>query len=247
MKTNTKLITIAFVLILIACSKTGEGQKNNRVTIHGSGNLVSKDIDLAYFDSLEAGLHFSLSIRHGEESRITITSDDNFIDFIQVDQDGSRLTFGLKPGNAYNFYDVTLHVEVSMPDLAGLTLSQSSYALLTETFSAENFEVELSGSSVLEGTLQAVGTTFDLSGNSRVNLTGSAQNMRIDSCGNSVADMERFIVEIASLELSCNSKTSVTISSKLDIDASQHSQLIYSGEPELVQKSIVENAYVGQK
>jgi hypothetical protein len=247
MKAITRLITIALVLLLVACSKTGQTSKNNNITIHGSGNIISEEIDMTDFNRLDAGLHFNLTICQGKESKITVTSDDNFIDFIQIDQKGSALTFRLKPDYAYNFDNVTLQVEVSMPDLAGLSLSESSYALLKEAQSTENFDAKLSGSSILEGDLQAVAASFDLSGSTYVNLVGSVEHMQIDSCGNSVADLQRFTAENAKLEVSCNSKTSVTVNGVLDIDASQYSQVFYYGEPETLKNAYFENAFIGQK
>ena len=247
MKTIVKLITITLTILLVACSRFNQGPENNDITIHGSGNLVSKEIDVNDIDQLEAGLHFSLAIRQGEETSVRLTSDDNFIDFIQIDQVESTLVFGLDPAYAYNFYNVTLQVEVTLPDLAGLTLNGSSQAVLLDARSLSEFGAELSGSSWLTGTLQANAASFELSGSTSVELGGSAVQLRLNACGNSIANLERFAVENAALEVSCNSQTSVAVNGRLDIDASQHAQIFYFGEPERVNSALFENAFVEQK
>lgn len=247
MKIITKLLFITIVLFATGCSSADPTSKNNEVTIHGSGDLVSKEINVADFDRLEAGLHFNLTIRPGEVHQVIMTSDDNFIDFIQVDQDGTALNLGLKPGYAYNLYDVTLQVEVFLPDLTGIVLNGSSRAQLADAESAVNFQAVLTGSSALEGTLHAEAVNFDLAGNSYMNLAGSADNLGLESCGNSYADLGKFVVGDAVIDASCNSVTTVAVSGDLDINASQHAQVFYLGQPESVNGATFENAFVGQR
>jgi len=234
MRRIPKLFILGLAILMAGCSNTKRIEKNNQLIIQGSGNIISRQLDFTGFDKVETGLVFGLTIRHGEGYNITLVADDNFIDYILVEQDGSTLRLDYKPGYAYDVRGVTMHVDVTMPDLAGLSLGQSSHTWLVDAQSTENFEAELTGSSALEGVLQATTASFHLSGSTYVNLAGSAEQLRLDSCGNSIADLERFAAKDAALEVSCNSKTAVTVTSRLDIDASQHAQVFYYGEPETV-------------
>ena len=225
-------LTILILGILLAgCSKAKQIDKSNHLSIQGSGNIVSKQFDFTGFDRVEIGLAFGLTVGHGDEFDVTLTADDNFIDYILVEQVGSTLQVTYKPGYAYDVKGVTMLVDVTMPDLAELTLGESSHTWLVDAISAEFFDAELTGSSALEGTLQASKANFDLSGGTYLKLAGSAENMTVESCGNSIADLADFAVGDAVLEVSCNSITSLRVNGQLDVYASQHAQVFNYGTP----------------
>jgi len=216
---------------LAGCSEAKQNDKGNHLSIQGSGNIVSKQLDFTGFDRVEIGLAFGLTVRHGDEFNVTLTADDNFIDYILVEQVGSTLNVTYKPGYAYDVKGVTMLVDVTMPDLAGLTLGESSHTWLVDTKSGECFEAKLTGSSALEGTLKAAAANFDLSGGTYLKLAGSAENMNVESCGNSIADLAGFAVVDAILEVSCNSITSLRVNGQLDVNASQYAQVFNYGTP----------------
>lgn len=242
----TVVLIVALTVLAAGCSKTKPAE-NNHLVIEGSGKLVSRQMDFSGFDKVEAGLNFGLTIRHGDDFKITLTSDDNFIDYILVELVGTTLRIDYKPGYAYNVRGVAKHIEVTMPDLAGLSLGESSHTWLVGARSAQTFKAELTGSSMLEGDLQAADASFILSGSTYVNLTGAAEQLKLESCGNSVANLENFTAGNAFLEVSCNSISSVRVDGNLDIDASQYAQVFFWGEPESVNNAIFESAFVEKK
>ena len=247
MRKITIILIVITALLLAGCGKTTQAPMSNEVVVHGSGTIISKEIDVTEFDRLEAGLHFNLTIRHGDKARLTILSDDNFIEYIDVKQVGTTLRLGLDPGYAYNIYDVTLQVEATLPDLVGLTLNQSSHAWLDKAVSTNEFTAELTGSGTLEGELQAANANFRLSGASAMDLSGSAETLRVDSCGNSIANLERFAAVDAIIQVSCNSITSVRVNGSLDVNASQFAQVFYSGEPLSLSSDAFQSALVDKK
>ena len=246
MKKITFVLIVALTVLAAGCSNTKPAE-NNHLAIEGSGNLVSRQLDYTGFDKVEAGLSFGLTIRHGDDFNITLTSDDNFIDYILVEKSGTTLRIDYKPGYAYNVRGVTMHIEVTLPDLAGLSLGESSHTRLVDVRSGQNFEAKLTGSSMLEGDLQAAEANFILSGSTYLSLTGTAEQLKLESCGNSVANLENFAAGNAFLEVSCNSITSVRVEGNLDIDASQYAQVFYWGEPESVNNAVFESAYLEKK
>ena len=245
---STKLILILVIALMVSgCTNITPAEESNHLSIQGSGKLVSREFDFSGFDRVDAGLSFGLTIRQAEDFSVTLTADDNFIDYILIKQDASTLHLGYQPGYAYNVRGVSMHVDVRMPDLAGLALSGSSATRLVNVHSLETFQAELTGSSALEGDLQSVDASFDLSGSSVVNLSGSAHQFTLESCGNSIANLEKFKVENAAINVSCNSITSINVDGQLDVDASQHAQVYYSGQPYVVNHEIFQNASVKKK
>jgi hypothetical protein len=242
MKTLTIGLLVIMALLAVGCSH--EQQATNDITVTGSGTLVSREITLNPFDTVEAGLHFDLRVRQGETYAVVVTSDDNFIDFIDVDQDETKISLGLRPEYAYNFYSTTLRAEVTMPEVAGLYLNGSSHAELDNLKDVENFTAELTGSSSLNGELETEKAALSVNGNAFVKLSGFGAQLWLDSCGNSQTDLSDFRAEEATVQASCASAVVVHATGSLDVEATQHARVSYSGEPKPVDIDVHEFASV---
>ncbi len=185
-------------------------------------------------------------IQQGDTFQVTLTSDDNFIDFIQVEQQGRALNLDLKPGYAYDLKGITMRLEVALPELAELRLNGSPQARLDGAVFA-NFAAELTGSSFLHGELASTETSLTVNGSSYVKLNGSADMVYVDVCGNSVADLEVFQARDASVQASCAGQAVVNVNDSLVADASQNARIYYVGRPSTPEVRIHEHAAVGPK
>ncbi len=116
------------LLIITACAQAKQPPRWEDVTVHGSGNLVSQVRPISGFDRIEASLYFDLTIRKGDTYEVVFIADDNWVNYLDAKLDGTTLRLGLKDGYAYNFYNTTMLVEITMPELVGLSLSQYSQA-----------------------------------------------------------------------------------------------------------------------
>lgn len=181
MKTINILILIILVVLVTSCSQIDRVPQNNNLSITGSGNIVSREVAMSAFDQVKTGLTFSLTIRQGEVLSVVLFSDDNFMQYLQVEQTGRNISLGFLPGYAYDIHGVTLRAEDTMQALVGPSSIGSSHATLLDFKSARNLEVELSGSSSLGGHLEAEKSSLDISGNTYLKLLGFTQHLRIDS------------------------------------------------------------------
>lgn len=247
MKTLTKILLIVLAILVAGCSGGIRAPQKDNVEVTGSGNLVSREVALSGFDRVEAGLNFDLTIRPGEDFSVVIYSDDNFIDYIQVGVQGKTLSFDFIPGYAYDLNGVTLRADVTIPDLAGLELYGSSHANLAGFRSSGNLEVELSGSSFLDGSLEAEKSSFALYGSTYLKLSGTAQDMLMDACGSNLVDLSDYRVGAATVLASCNSRVVVNVVNVLAGEASQNSQVYYVSPPASSTITSHEHAFVGQK
>jgi putative cell wall-binding protein len=124
-------ITLVVTLLLItSCAQVTRAPQNNNLSIVGSGNVVSQTRPLSGFDTLEAGLSFDLSIRQGEKFSVVFVADDNLVDYIAAEKIGTPINFDLKDDFTYDISNVTMRVEVTMPELSRLNLNGSSHAHL---------------------------------------------------------------------------------------------------------------------
>ncbi len=245
MKRLTILLFVSLALFLVAGCK--QAPKSNNVTIHGSGRLETREMAVSEFDTVETALHWNLAVQRGEAFSISVTSDDNFIDFIDLVQTGETIVFDLKPGYAYNIYGVTLKALITVPQSISLRLNGSSSANLDNLEGLTTFGAELTGATALTGRLVAEQASLDVQQNAYVALSGAADELWLETCGNSVTDLSQFLAGKAEVETSCASSAVVNVNGDLAIEASQNSRITYAGNPTLENLNIQEFASVNPR
>lgn len=197
----------------------------------GSGRLETRDLDLSGYSRIEAQSAFQLKVVAGDSFSTVVTADDNVIDNIEATIVGDTLHLALRSGVSYS--NLTLRGQITMPNLQGISLSDTSKALISGFQSAGSLEAEISGASTLDGDIQVGDAHLNGSGASRIQLTGTCTNLELHASGASQVDLTNLATTDADVVLSGASQATVNVSGVLDADLSGGSQLVYIGEPTL--------------
>ncbi len=197
------IVLVALVALLVGCA---------RVSLTGSGNIVTREEAFTGFDQLDISHGFKVDVRQAKDFSVVIRVDDNVEKYLKVNKKGSMLEIGLD----WNLATVrtTLEAEITMPELTGLALSGGC------DVSATGFE----SNKPLD---------LDVSGGCDVILTGSAGDVTIEASGGGEADLSGFFVVNATVEASGGSDVTVNVSGRLDADASGGAEIYYLGNPTL--------------
>jgi hypothetical protein len=227
-------LALALTLGLVACDvdidvdvDDGDGE-----TLQGSGNVVSEQMALADFTTVEAQNAFELQITQSDSFAVTVRADDNIMDLVDVSKVSDTLKLRLERG--VSLRNATLEADITMPNLEGLNLSGASSASVSGFRSSGSLDIDLSGASSLDGDLEAGDIDINASGASRVVLDGSATGLTIVGSGASSLDLADFTVDTAEVRLSGASDATVRAQERIDpVDVSGASRLRYLGDPSL--------------
>ncbi len=215
--------------------------------VDGSGKLATVESDITGFDSLEALGGISVNVSQSGSFKITITTDDNLLQYVDVSRKDSRLVMRLTRKVAPTSMEVT----VTMPELLGVKLSGASRVIADGFSSSEDFSAEVRDSSTLEmDGITAGEATFDIgeaslvageiaadavdlviSGASMAVLSGSATDVRIDAWGASVTALRNLEAQNANVLLRLASRAEVNAATTLDAVLTEASTLGYVGDP----------------
>jgi len=225
----TLVLALAGLIALFAGCGDDEGDAE---AIRGSGNVVTQDMALADFTSVEASNAFEVEITQSDTFAVTIRVDDNIADLLDVSKEGDTLKLRLEGG--VSLRNATLEASITMPDLKGLELSGASRASVSGFRSSGQLDIDLSGASSLDGDLEAGDVDINASGASRVVLEGSATEAIIEGSGASSLDLADFTVDTAEVTLSGVSDATVRAQERIEpVDVSGVSTLRYLGDPSL--------------
>ena len=197
----------------------------------GSPTRVTQEYDLDDFTAVETGGAFKVNITQGDEYSVAVTTNENVAPYLRVEQSGGTLSLGLE--NLWNFRNVTLEAEITVPALRGVSLSGASHGTISGFSSDENFSANLSGASSLRGDITAGDADLEGSGAARIELTGAGNDLRLHLSGASNAELGDFPVQGADVEASGASHALVNVAGRLHADASGASSIRYVGNPEL--------------
>jgi hypothetical protein len=134
----------------------------------GSGKLVTEDREVGSFDSIEVsnGIALRLTIDPAAEAAVAVTYDDNIIDRIQTEVDGSTLR--IKSTSSYNISGGgDRFVAVTVPDMQ--VLAASGGADVIGEGASDVLDLTASGGANVDMTLLTVGDmTLNASGGANV-------------------------------------------------------------------------------
>jgi len=195
----------------------------------GSGNLETEEYAFTNFTKVEISSAFEFEIQQSSSYNISVTADDNVMEYVQVSQVGQTLKIGL--GTVTWLGPVTLRASVTMPQLSGLTVSGASHGTVSDFSSTEDLDITVSGASRVTGDIIAGNVEFDISGASTIQLEGSANDMVASVSGVSSFNLDDFTVNNADVNFSGASSGTVNLNGRLDANLSGVSRLSYIGEP----------------
>jgi hypothetical protein len=188
-----------------ACALTDPGSV---VEIAGVGDIVAKEYDVSGYDELEVAGFFETEVRRGEEYRLVIEAERALVPYLEVHVHGDRLTIGLKANVRFNFVDATQLVEVTLPALTHIIITNHSSMRLDGFKSEEDLEIEVNDFSSLHGSVVASNLTVKVSNHSVLNLSGSASLVVGEVIDFSSADLTGFKTDEMDIETDTHSTLS---------------------------------------
>lgn len=226
----TLALALALPLLVLSCALTGCGIMSQSIT--GSGRTIPKAYPLTHFSRVTAGHAFVVDLVQGSEYSVTVTLDDNLVDYLDVHTSGSTLHLGLQPH--VNLRKATLHARIVLPQLDQMDLSGAARATLSGFNSQGPLKLRLSGASQLRGDIQNGDADFGLSGASHLTLRGRAGALKLDASGASHADLGDYPSARTDVDASGATTIVVNVSADLNAEASGASSVHYLGQPTAV-------------
>ena len=236
MKKGLILMTILLVLFLLVPQVSCIGIRGvfpsmaPRPVVTGSSNMATWEYDFTDFTDVNVSSAFSVDISQSDSYSVSITANENILDYLSVYQKDETIYVGLELASYRN---VQTEAKISMPTIASLELSGASDGEINDFSSSDPLNLELSGASLLLGNIETGDFNIHLSGASRVQLTGSGDNLDVHASGASQVELANYIVNNANVKLSGASSAYLKLNGRLNADLSGASRLLYSGEPSL--------------
>ena len=231
MKTKKQFSIFALILVglsLTACQFT---------VIRGTGNLVTEQREVSGFDKVRLDGAGRLFITQGDEESLEIEAEDNIIDKLTSDVQGSTLVLGYeeKPWRTTVIPTNGITYTLTVKDLTGLTFNGAG-DLEMDALQTTSLDVEINGAGQLTiDELTAEDLMVHIAGASTISVSGqvSSQEVIIDGTGNYKA--EDLKTESTSMDINGIGNGIVWATDSLEININGGGTVNYYGSPSVTQ------------
>lgn len=138
------ILSVVLAVALSACTIDGHTFSINTDRIIGSGDVVTEDRDVSGFDKVDLQGIGNLTIVLGTEEALTITADDNLMEYITTDVYNDTLEIGMEPNLSID-PSRTIEYKLTVKELSSVVLSGFGN-IDADKLSGEDVEIKLSGS-----------------------------------------------------------------------------------------------------
>ena len=170
-------LLLAMLLLFAGCTINIGGRN-----IRGTGDMVSRDIEVASFSDINVSGNFRVIYRHADTPALTVVMQENLFDHLTTSVRGGTLQIGSRRG----FDTVTANrprVYVYAPYLTGADFSGAVSASGWDTVQGQRFRVDVSGAASMDISLDVRRLDVDASGAVSLEFSGTADAIYIDGSG----------------------------------------------------------------
>jgi putative autotransporter adhesin-like protein len=204
------------LLAAIAVALLGAGCAVLSNTIQGSGKSVTENRSVGGFTRVELDGSGDLKVEQNGTESLTITADDNLLQYLTSEVIGGRLKLGTKSGTS---------IGSSTPVVYKLTVKNLD-------------EIMLAGSGSVDGRgLSSDSMKIDLSGSGDITTAGSAGRIEVVIEGSGNFHGEDFKSKDARIEIDGSGNVTVGASDKLDVTINGSGSVEYIGDPRVTTTS----------
>jgi hypothetical protein len=203
--------------------------------VRGSGDVISEERDVSGFDSILVQGGGILEIVQTDDEGLTITADENLLEYIETDVKGDTLEITIRDPNTQIMPSEDIRYEVRLRDLNEVDVD-GSVDIVCEGMLTDDVKLDISGSSsVAFSSLDADSLELSISGSADSTIDGEIAEQRLDISGS--GDFQHGELRSRSSRVSISGSGDVTVwaTDELDIDVSGSGNVSYYGSPTVSQ------------
>ena len=222
------LLAVLSVITFTTVQAQDEKEKSNKPRIEGSGNLVTKDINVQGFDALNVSGVFSVLLTQGGKEAVRIEADDNLQEYFVVKNEGSTLSISMKKD--VNFSSKKkMKVYITFQKLKSMDLKTVGDVSSDQNLSFTDLSLQNKSVGNLDLKLTAQTLTIDNKSVGNVKLNGKANNVTIKNKSVGSIQAANFVVQTMDIDNNGVGSAEVNAEKELKVKENMMSRVTNKG------------------
>jgi hypothetical protein len=169
---------LSAIAMISAFSVSAQDNEKDKPKIEGSGNVITKEVNVQSFDQLDVSGLFSVLLFQGSKEEVKIEAEDNFQSLFEIKNEGSKLFISMKKDVNIRTKK-TMKVYITFKKLKSMDLKTVGNVTSDQNLSFDDLKIDNKsvGSVDLKLTIQNLNIDNKSVGN--VKLSGKADNVVI--------------------------------------------------------------------
>lgn len=213
-------------LILLSCDKD--------TCVHGEGPVVSKEIDLAAFNSIDLKGSLNVIVKQGTEQKVVAIGQENIISYLSTSVKAGNWDIMLENG-CYNDYELT--IEITTNSIEELGTSGTGNVQLDGNFvEIENISFFNNGSGQVYSNDSIFVSNFlfvNITSNGSISLKGLCENQNIGLSGSGNYYSYELFSENCIVSVPGSGYCKVNVGNNLDVFIGGSGNVYYLGNPDI--------------
>jgi hypothetical protein len=198
--------------------------------VKGSGDIVSYEMDLDYFDGIKLREAADVFITQGPVQEVIVEAQENIIDLLDDDVDNDIWDIHFrKCTRKYK----KMKIFITMPDITYVSVSGSGDIVGENVFDIDDLTLKISGSGTMDFGLDADDIDAKISGSGDIFLEGIADDLdyRISGSG----DIRTFGLKASTADISISGSGNIEVWAEdhLSVNISGSGDVYFVGNPEI--------------
>ena len=202
---TTSLALCGIALLLQGCDLNLD-----LVGVKGSGVQATKTFDVESFDQVEFSGSGQCNVKCGEAQSVSVTFDDNLIDFVDVGVENGKLKLAVTESYSSS---AGLVVNITVPDLKLVEVSGAGTAKITN-YTGEKLAINISGAATIIA-------------------EGTADTIDVQASGACTLKLLDLVAKNGNFDMSGAGSAKVHVTEQLDAKISGVGSVKYKGEPQV--------------
>lgn len=197
--------------------------------VRGNGNIRTEERSVSNFKNVDVSGAAKVYVSQGNQPSVKIEGDDNLLQYIEVNQEGDKVTVRERPG--FNLMPTgDLHVYVTAPVFHNISAAGACDILgQNKITNSDDLSLHVSGAGDIRMELDAPTLSATVSGSGSIDLKGQTKNVDLELTGAGHAHCYDLLAENTKVDISGAGSAEVYASVKLDAEVSGAGDVRYKG------------------
>jgi hypothetical protein len=202
--------------------------------IRGSGDRVTVNQEVLDFDQISVMGSGEIILNQDNEFSLSITADDNLIEYVQTKVENGTLALGYDPERARDkdlHPSKPIHFEITVPDLTGVSIYGSG-DVFSNSLELDRFSIDIYGAGEVEiDDLRADSLSVSIPGKGTIRLSGEVTEQEIELPGQGNYMAKNLLSQVAYVGLSGMSDARIWVTDELYATIIGSGDIQYYGNP----------------
>lgn len=228
-----KKLTFLLLSAIAVCSQL-QAQKWTKV--EGNGNITTQNRQVGTFSEISVGGGMQVEVSQGSTHTLSIQADDNLLEYIVTEVNGSKLQIRYK--NNVSVSSRKVKVTITTPRLDGAAISGSGSLYTTGSIPSNGvFDAAISGSGNLKIASGANEVKARISGSGDIAFAGNASALDVSISGSGSFKGFELNTREAVVSISGSGSVETAVNGKIDARIAGSGSVLYKGSAQVSMKT----------